>query len=158
MLTSHPALSRFFEELVALGVSPRQGANWIIGPVLSGLNSRRLEPDAMRLTPPTLARLIGRVAEGRLSRPSALQVLEGVFDTDGDVDAYGEANGLEQVNDSAVVAQTVARVLADHPGPVADYRAGRDKALSFLMGQVMRALGGRADPALVNRLLREALA
>lgn len=157
LLTAHPALSRFFEQLVDLEVSPRQGANWMLGPLLGALNSRRLAPDEMALTPPTLARLLGRVAEGRISRPAARQVLEGIFDTDGDVDAYIQAHGLEQVDDPAVVAEAVARVLAECPKSVEDYRAGKNKVLGFLVGQVMRALVGRADPNLVRRLLREEL-
>lgn len=157
LLTSHPALSAFFEELVALGTEPGQGAKWLLGPVLGALHSRELEPDGMALRPSTLACLLARVSEGRLSRPAALQVLEGLFDSDGDVDAYVQAHGLEQSDDPAPVTEAVAWVLAQHPGPAADYRAGKGKALGFLVGQVMRRLGSRADPALVNRLLKQAL-
>lgn len=158
MVTSHPALARFFEELIALGTPPKQGANWIMGEVLGALSERSLSPDQMPMTPRTLARLIALVGEGKLNRNTAVKVFEAVFDTDGDVDAYVAAHGLEQVQDVELVEKTVAQVLEENPQSVEDYRGGKEKAFGFLVGQTMRKLQGKADPQTVRRLLLERLA
>lgn len=157
MITSDGALARFFEELVDLGTPPKQGANWIMGEVLGALAQRAMEPRDMKLTAPTLARLIARVGEGRLNRNTAVKVFEAIFDTDGDVDAYVKEHGLEQVSDGGLVREACAGVLEANPQSVADYRGGREKAFGFLVGQVMRELKGRANPQTVNSTLKELL-
>lgn len=157
MITSDRALAAFFEELVALGAPPKQGANWIMGEVLGALSARGLEPKAMKLTAPTLARIIALVWSGRLNRNTAVKVFEAVFDADGDVDAYVREHGLEQVNDNGLVREVCARVLAANPQSVADYKGGKDKAFGFLVGQVMRELKGKANPQAVNAILSQLL-
>lgn len=112
----------------------------------------------MALTPPTLARLIQLVKEGRLNRNTAVRVCEAVFETNGDVDAYVAAHGLAQVSDAGLVAQVVEQVLSANEKSVADYRSGKEKAFGFLVGQVMRQLRGQAAPAVVRRVLLEQLA
>ncbi len=157
MITSHRALAAFFEALVELGVPPKQGANWMMGQVLGALSQRAMEPKDMKLTPSTLARLISLVGEGRLNRNTAVKVFEAVFDTNGDVDEYVAAHGLEQVNDSQLVQEICVKVLQAHPQSVSDYRGGKEKAFGFLVGQVMRALKGKANPQTVNEALRKLL-
>lgn len=157
MVTSHPALARFFEELIALGTPPKQGANWIMGEVLGALSARSLSPEGLTITPKTLARLIQLVGEGKLNRNTAVKVFEAVFDTDGDVDEYVAAHGLEQVQDVKLVENTVAQVLEGNPQSVADWRGGKEKAFGFLVGQTMRKLQGKADPQTVRRVLLEQL-
>ena len=157
MITSQKALADFFEEVVALGAEPKQAANWIMGEVLGALSAHGLEARDMKLTPPTLARLIQLVKEGRLNRNTAVKVFEAIFETDGGVDAYVKEHGLEQVSDAGLVSQVVDEVLAANAKSVADYRAGKEKAFGFLVGQVMRQLKGQASPAVVNQVLREKL-
>ena len=157
MITSDRALAELFEGLVALGAPPKQAANWIMGEVLGALSARGMEPREMKLTAPTLARLIDLVETGRLNRNTAVKVFEAVFDEDGDVEEYVREHNLEQVSDAGVVGQAVAQVLADHPRSVADFQGGKEKAFGFLVGQVMGRLKGKADPRLVHRLLRQAL-
>lgn len=154
MVTSHPALARFFEELIVLGTPPKQGANWIMGEVLGALSARGLSPQQVPMTPKTLARLIQLVGEGKLNRNTAVKVFQAVFDTDGDVDAYVAAHGLEQVQDVALVEGAVAQALEENPQSVADYRSGKEKAFGFLVGQTMRKLQGKADPQTVRQMLR----
>lgn len=158
MVTSHPALARFFEELVGLGTPPKQGANWIMGEVLGALSARSLSPEQMPMTPRRLARLIALVGEGKLNRNTAVKVFQAVFDTDGDVDEYVAAHHLEQVQDVEVVEQAVALVLEENPQSVEDYRGGKEKAFGFLVGQTMRKLQGKADPQTVQRVLLGRLA
>ena len=157
MITSQKALADFFEETVTLGAPAKQAANWIMGEVLGQLSAHGLEAGDMSLTPPTLARLIALVGEGKLNRNTAVKVFEAVFDTDGDVDAYVKDHGLEQVSDAGLVEAAVDQVLAANPKSVADFKAGKEKAFGFLVGQVMRLLKGQAAPAVVNQLLRDKL-
>ena len=157
MLTSQKPLADFFEEVVALGTDPKQASNWIMGQVLGQLSTHGLEAKDMALTPPTLARLIALVQEGKLNRNTAVKVFEAVFAHDGDVDAYVKEHGLEQVSDAGLVEQVVEQVLAANEKSVADFKAGKEKAFGFLVGQVMRQLKGQAAPAVVNQVLREKL-
>ena len=157
MLTSQKPLADFFEEVVALGTDPKQASNWIMGQVLGQLSTHGLEAKDMALTPPTLARLIALVQEGKLNRNTAVKVFEAVFADDGDVDAYVKEHGLEQVSDAGLVEQVVEQVLAANEKSVADFKAGKEKAFGFLVGQVMRQLKGQAAPAVVNQVLREKL-
>ena len=156
MITSDKVLADFFEEMVRLGAPPKQGANWIMGEVLGALSAKGMEPKDMALTPATVARLIALVSEGKLNRNTAVKVFEAVFD-DGDVDAYVKAHDLEQVNDASLVEKTAERVLAANPQSVADFKGGKEKAFGFLVGQTMRELKGKADPKVVNAVLRELL-
>ena len=157
MITSDRALAAFFEELVELGAPPKQGANWIMGEVLGALSQRAAEPKDMKLTAPTLARIIALVEAGKLNRNTGVKVFEAVFDTDGDVDAYVREHGLEQISDGGLVREACARALDANPRSVSDYRGGKEKAFGFLVGQVMRELKGRANPKTVTETLRELL-
>ena len=157
MITSQKALADFFEETVALGAAPKQAANWIMGEVLRQLSAQGLEAKDMTLTPGTLARLIELVQTGKLNRNTAVKVFDAVFVADGDVDAYGKEHGLEQVSDAGLVGRAVEQVFAANPKSIEDYRAGKEKAFGFLVGQVMRELKGRASPQVVNQTIREKL-
>ena len=157
MITSDKVLADFFEEMVALGAPPKQGANWIMGEVLGALAARGMEPGDMKLAPAAVARLISLVAEGKLNRNTAVKVFEAVFDDNGDVDAYVKAHDLEQVSDDGLVRELAAKVLAANPQSVADFRGGKEKAFGFLVGRTMRELEGKADPKVVNAVLRELL-
>ncbi len=157
MLTGQKALAGFFEAAVALGAPPKQAANWIMGEVLRRLSADGLEAKDMTLTPGALARLIALVQEGRINRNTAVRVFDAIFADGGDVDAYVAAHGLEQVSDAGLVEAAVERVLAANPKSVADYRAGKEKAFGFLVGQAMRELKGQAAPQAVHRALGAAL-
>ena len=157
MLTSQKALAEFFEATVALGTPPKQAANWIMGEVLRRLSADGLEARDMALTPRTLARLIELVQEGKLNRNTAVRVFDAVFADDGDVDAYVKEHGLEQVSDAGLVGSVVDKVLAANPKSIQDFKAGKEKAFGFLVGQVMRELKGQASPQVVHQALRERL-
>lgn len=156
-LTSQKALADFFEGTAALGAPPKQAANWIMGPLLAQLSARGWEAEDMRITPKTMARLIALVQDGTLNRGTAVQVFEAVFATGGDVDAYVAEHGLFQVSGGTLVEEAVERVFRENPKSIADWRAGKERVLGFLVGQTMRALKGRADPQAVQRAVREKL-
>lgn len=156
MLTGQRALAEFFEQTVELGAPPKTVANWILGPVLRQLSRRSLWAGDMSLRPEILAQIITMVERGRINRNSAVGVFEAVFDG-GDPEEYVKTNALEQVSDVELVERTVEEVIRENPGPVSDFRAGREKSFGFLVGQTMHRLGGKADPEVVNITLRAKL-
>lgn len=157
MITGQKALADFFEECVRLGTEPKQAANWIMGEVMGALSEAGLEARDMKLSPATLARLTALVREGKLNRNTAVKVFFAVFADDGDVDEYVKAHGLEQVNDPRALAAAVEKVFKANAQSIADFQAGKEKALGFLVGQVMRELRGKADPKAVNAAVLEKL-
>ena len=156
MLTSQRVLAEFFERVVSLGAQAKQTANWILGQVLRQLSQRGLEAAELPLRPETLARIIDMVEQGRINRNTAVQVFDAVFDG-GDPEEYVRVNGLEQLLDVGLVERTVEEVICEHPGPVSDFRAGKEKSFGFLVGQTMRKLGGKGDPKVVNITLKNRL-
>ena len=157
MLTGQKALADFFEEAVRLGGAPKDVANWMMGEVLRTLKEKSIEAKQMPLTPATLVKLLTLVKEGKINRNTAVEVFAAVFDEDADPAADVKEHGLEQVNDTALVESTVAQVFAENPKSVADYQAGKQKAFGFLVGQTMKLLKGKADPKVVNQVIRQKL-
>lgn len=156
MISGQKALAELFEQTIALGAPPKEAANWILGQVLRQLSVRGIEVERLALRPDILAGIIALVKDGTVNRNTAVQVLEAVFDG-GDPGQYIRRHGLEQVTDMGLVERTVEEILHQNPGPVAQFRAGKEKSFGFLVGQTMRRLGGKANPQLVNRLLRDKL-
>ena len=157
MLTGQKALADFFEEAVRLGGAPKDVANWMMGEVLRTLKEKSIEAKQMPLTPATLVKLLTLVKEGKINRNTAVEVFAAVFDEDTDPATYVKEHGLEQVSDTALVESTVAQVFAENPKSVADYQAGKQKAFGFLVGQTMKSLKGKADPKVVNQVIRQKL-
>jgi aspartyl-tRNA(Asn)/glutamyl-tRNA(Gln) amidotransferase subunit B len=148
----------FFEAVVAeAGGLERQAANWIIGEMAAALNRQEVEIARAPVDAPALAAILRRVDDGTLSASMAKQVFEGVWNGEGDPDAVIAARGLRQVTDSAAIEAMVEQVLSENPDQVEQFHAGKQKVLGFLVGQVMKASGGKADPKQVNVLLREKL-
>ena len=156
MLAGQTALALFFEKTVGLGTVPKTASNWILGQVLRQLAQRKLEVEDMALQPRTLARIIELVERGEINRNTAVQVFDAVFDG-GDPDEYIRANSLGQISDPEQIARAVEWVLARNPDAAAEFCAGKEKSFGFLVGQTMRNLGGKADPKLVNVILKNKL-
>jgi aspartyl-tRNA(Asn)/glutamyl-tRNA(Gln) amidotransferase subunit B len=162
VLTGSRALADYFEAAALALTTPnaaRSLANWVMGEVLRELKERRLEPAALAeaLPAPRLAALVALVEDGKLSSSAAKEVFAAVWGTAEEPAAAAERLGLVQVSDSAQIERWVDEVLAANAGPVAQYRAGKTQTLGFLVGQVMKRSGGRAQPPLVQDLLRRAL-
>lgn len=157
LITATPAMARFFEDTVVLGPHPKAVANWLSGVVAAYLNEHGAEIDQIALTPARLSALLHLVDAGTVSGRTAKEILVEMIARDQEPDAVVEALGLRQISDEAELGNVVDKVIADHPGPAAEIRAGKVRALPFLVGQVMRATGGRANPEAANRLLRERL-
>jgi aspartyl-tRNA(Asn)/glutamyl-tRNA(Gln) amidotransferase subunit B len=157
ILTGQKALVDFFEETVALGAPAKEVSNWMLGDMMRRLKDEELEPKDMKLTPANLAKLIKLIGDGKLNRNTAAKVFRAIFPDNADAEGYVKTHGLEQVNDAGLVAEVVEKVFAANQSAVDDYRAGNQKVMGFLVGQVMKELKGKADPKAVNQAVREKL-
>ncbi|MGE5460962.1 MAG: Asp-tRNA(Asn)/Glu-tRNA(Gln) amidotransferase subunit GatB [Solirubrobacterales bacterium] len=157
ILTGSAAVAAFFEETLALGAEPKAAANWVTQDVAGLSNKARVELADAKVTPAHVADLVRLVADGTVSATGAKQVLEEAFETGDPVEAIVEAKGLRQVTDTSALEGWVAEAIAENPGPVEQFKGGKEGILGFLVGQVMKKSGGSANPQVVNELLRERL-
>ncbi len=159
LMTQSLALARFYETARAACGNPKLVANWLMGEVSKRLNAEDRTIADSPIAAATLGALICRIADATISHNAARQVFESLWSGESaDVDALIEAKGLKQVNDSAALEAIIAEVVAANPKSVDEFRAGKDKAFNALVGQVMKASRGKANPAQVNELLRQRLA
>ncbi|MGH2406351.1 MAG: Asp-tRNA(Asn)/Glu-tRNA(Gln) amidotransferase subunit GatB [bacterium] len=158
LLTATPEVARFFDAAVAQYPQPKAVANWLVGEVAGYLNEHGKDLAQIPLTPERLVALLRLVDAGTISGRTAKEVLVEAIETDRDPASIVETRGLRQISDEDALAGVVDAVIAAHPGPAADIRAGKDRAMGFLVGQVMRATNGRANPEAATRILRERLA
>lgn len=156
-ITAQKALVDFFEATVALGAPAKEAANWMLGEMMRRLKEEELEPKDMKLTPENLAALISMVEQGTINRNTAAKVFRAIFPDNADAQAYVKEHGLEQVSDPVLVEHAVEEAFAENADAVADFKAGNEKVLGFLVGQVMRRLKGKADPKTVNEAVRDRL-
>ncbi|MBA3639359.1 MAG: Asp-tRNA(Asn)/Glu-tRNA(Gln) amidotransferase subunit GatB [Acidobacteria bacterium] len=157
VLTQSLALADYFEATAAASGNPKAASNWIMVEGLGRLNAAGMSIGDMRVTPEALARLIRLVESGRITGPTAKAVFERMFAEGGDAEALVAAGGLARVDDDDAIEALVRETLAQHPVPVAHYRAGKRQAFGFLVGQVMKSSGGRSDPAKTSAALRRIL-
>ena len=158
VLTASRAAAGYFEALVkAAGVDAKLCANWQTGALNAALNEADLPVSESKLSPASLAGLLKRIADGTLSGKMAKEVFDAMWAGEGGADEIIEKRGLRQISDSALIEKLVDDVLASNAKRVQDYRAGKEKAFNSLVGQVMKATKGKADPEQVNRVLRRKL-
>jgi len=158
VLTASRAAAGYFEALVkAAGVDAKLCANWQTGALNAALNEADLPVSESKLSPASLAGLLKRIADGTLSGKMAKEVFDAMWAGEGGADEIIEKRGLRQISDSALIEKLVDDVLASNAKRVEDYRAGKEKAFNSLVGQVMKATKGKADPEQVNRVLRRKL-
>ena len=158
LMTQSLAFARYYEAARDACHQPKLVANWLMGEVSRRLNAGGATIDASPVNAATLAALISRIADGTLSNSGARQVFDALWLRQGDaVDALIEAKGLKQMSDTSALQAIVDTVLAANAKSVAEYRAGKDKAFNALVGQVMKASQGKANPAQAGELLKKAL-
>jgi aspartyl-tRNA(Asn)/glutamyl-tRNA(Gln) amidotransferase subunit B len=155
MMTQTIGVASYFEAVAAASGQPKLAANWIMGEVARRLNASGASEIA--LPAPTLAALIGRVADRTISNNAARQLFDVLWDEGGDVDALIDARGLRQLADSGELERIVDEVITANAKSVAEFRAGKDKAFNALVGQAMKASKGKADPGAVSALLKKKL-
>lgn len=157
ILTGSKRMADIFEETVAICQKPKEVSNWLMVEAMRLLKEHGQEADALAFSPENLAKLIGLVDGNVINRTVAKTVFEAVFVTDANPEAYVEEKGLKVVNDEAALRTAIEGILAANPQSVADFQAGKEKAMGFLVGQTMRAMKGKADPAMVNAIVKELL-
>jgi len=158
VLTADKALADFFEDTVKAGAPAKAAANWVSVELLRLLNEREVQLANAAITPTALAELISLVEQGAVSALAAKTVFARLFQGGGSAAAALAELGLSQISGEEQLAATVDEVIRENPGAVANFKAGNERSLGFLVGQVMRKSGKRANPQLVNKLLRERLA
>ncbi len=158
VLTGSRALAAYFEVAARQSGQPKLAANWVMGELAAALNRAELDIATSPVSAAQLGALIQRIQDGTLSVKLAKQVFEGLWEGAGEVDAIIEARGLRQLSDSGELEKIIDDVLAANPKSVEEFRAGKEKAFNALVGQVMKASKGKANPAQVNELLKARLA
>ena len=154
-ITSQPALAKFFNQLYAECGDAKASANWLLGDVSRLMNT--IEGDAVPVDPRELAFLIGEIKKGAINNNSAKTVLEEMFGTDKKAADIIKEHGFAQISDTSLLDEAIAKALEANPQPVADYKAGKKAAIGFLVGQVMKATKGQANPGMVKEMLEKAL-
>lgn len=157
MITGSKRLADIFEETVALCGEPKKVSNWIMGETMRLLKEQGKDPEDIIFSPAYLAELIAMTDAKEINGTVAKEVFAAMFDQNVDPRRYVEEKGLKTVSDTGALQKTVKEVIAANPRSVADYHGGKEKAIGFLVGQTMKAMKGKADPALVNQMLREML-
>ena len=158
VLSASRELADYYEEVVAAAPQdPKLAANWVMGELAAALNRDGLELSAGKMPAARLAQLLRRVSDQTISGKIAKEVFEAMWVEGSGADAVIEAQGLRQITDSSAIEKAIDEVMAKNPGQLADYRGGKDKLFGFFVGQVMKATGGKANPAQLNELLRKKL-
>ncbi len=167
-LTATPAIASYYEEALQEletlpsaarenGASAKAVANWTITELGRLLNASNLPIDESPLRPRQLADLLGLLAEGTIGTPQAKTAFEAMFRTGKGVHAVVQELGLAQITDTGAISEAVEQAVRDNPKAVEDYYRGKDTAIKFLVGQVMKLTSGKANPSLVSDLVREQL-
>ncbi len=156
VLTTEQVIADFYEE-VARGRDGKIAANWVIGDFFAGLNRTGHTIENAPVSAAALGKLLDLIADGTINGKIAKEVLEAMMDTGKAADAIIEARGLRQVVDTGAIDAAVDAVLAANPDKIAQYKAGKDKLFGFFVGQVMKAMAGKGNPALVNEAVRRQL-
>lgn len=157
ILTESRKMADIFEAAAAICKKPKEVSNWLIVDTMRLLKVHEMDAADLKFSPDHLAKLIELIDAGTINRPTARDVFEKVFAENVDPEAYVEANGLKIEADDGALKGVIEGIVAANPQSVADYHAGKKKAIGFLVGQTMKAMKGKADPGTVNKILAEIL-
>jgi aspartyl-tRNA(Asn)/glutamyl-tRNA(Gln) amidotransferase subunit B len=159
VLTASREIAAFYEDVLRrVGQDPKLCANWVMGDFSAFLNRDNLDVGAAKVDAAGLAGLVSRIADATISGKIAKEVFEAMWESGASADAVIEQKGLRQITDTGAIESAIDDVMAKNPGQLADYRSGKDKLFGFFVGQVMKATGGKANPAQLNELLKKKLA
>ena len=157
IITGSKHMADIFEETTAICKKPKKVSNWLMGETRRLLKEHEKEPEDIAFSAENLAKLIELVDGGVINGNVAKEVFEQIFDRNIDPEKYVEEKGLKTVNDEGALRETIEQIVADNPKSVEDYHNGKEKAIGFLVGQTMKAMKGKADPGIVNKILKEIL-
>ena len=156
-LTSSKYLAAFFEECMEKGGDAKAVCNYVMVDLMKLLNEKGMEPKDNPVKPENLCELLKLVRDGVINSSVAKQVFEEVFETGKAPGAIVEEKGLKQIDDSDAIKELVLKIISENPKPVEDYKSGNKKAMTFFVGQVMKATKGKANPKTVNELVKAEL-
>ena len=157
VLTAEAETAFWFEDLLGHGVDAKQGSNWLLSELFGALNKLGKSLDESPVNPAQAAELLGLVADGTISGSIAKQVFEIMLETGQGAAAIVDERGLKQTNDTGAIEAEIAKIMAANEDKVAEYRSGKDKLFGFFVGQTMKAMQGKANPQVINELLKKAL-
>ncbi|MCI5775112.1 MAG: Asp-tRNA(Asn)/Glu-tRNA(Gln) amidotransferase subunit GatB [Aerococcus sp.] len=157
ILTQTVEMSNFFDATVEQGADAKLAANWLMGEVSAYLNENETSLDAIGLTPENLTEMIQLISDGVISSKIAKKVFKHLAEEGGSAKAFVEEQGMAQISDEATLKPLIEEAMANNPQSIADYKKGKKKAKGALVGQIMKATKGKADPKIVDQLLVEAL-
>ena len=157
IITGHKKLADLFEETTAICGKPKKVSNWIMVETMRLLKENEMDAEDLSFSAENFAKLVELADSGAVTNTVAKDVFELIFKEDIDPDKYVEEKGLKTVNDEGELRAVVEQILKDNPQSVEDYHNGKEKAMGFLVGQTMKVMKGKANPGLVNQLLRELL-
>ena len=157
VLTAEAETALWFEDLLAAGVEPKQASNWLMSELFGALNKLGKTLDESPVSPSQAAELLGLVADGTISGSIAKQVFEIMLETGQGASAIVEEKGLKQTSDTGAIEAEITKIMAANEDKVAEYRSGKDKLFGFFVGQTMKAMQGKANPQVINDLLKKAL-
>ncbi|MBO5561088.1 MAG: Asp-tRNA(Asn)/Glu-tRNA(Gln) amidotransferase subunit GatB [Firmicutes bacterium] len=158
VITAERQVAYIFEDATAICGKPKEVCNYVMGELMRLMSETGTLAEELEIEPKKIADIIEFVAQGKINRSVAKEVFEAVFKKNVDPAKYIEENNLAMVDDTSLVEETVAKVIADNPKSIEDLKAGKEKAKGFLVGQTMKALKGKANPQTVNKVLNEKLA
>ena len=154
-ITASKHLSDFFEKATNISNNPKAVCNWLLSDIARILNEKEIEPDEIPFKPEDLAELIGLIEKGTISSKIAKDVLEKMFETAEKPEKIIKDNGWIQISDEGEIRKIVEKIVDANPQSIADFKAGKEKALGFLVGQAMKETKGKANPQMLNTMFRE---
>ncbi|XKH51778.1 Asp-tRNA(Asn)/Glu-tRNA(Gln) amidotransferase subunit GatB [Chryseomicrobium palamuruense] len=155
VMTLTKEMSDFFEETISLGADTKLSTNWLMGDVSAYLNAEQKELKDTKLTPQGLAGMVKLIEDGTISSKIAKKVFKEMVENGGTADEIVKAKGLVQISDEGALRDIVTQTLDANPQSIEDFKNGKDRAIGFLVGQIMKATKGQANPPMVNKLLNE---
>lgn len=157
IITSYKKMADIFEETVRLGANPKKASNWLMVETMRLVREEEIEPDEIKFSPANLAALINMVEDKTINGSVAKEVFEHIFREDVNPQEYVKEHNLKSESNEDELRELAKKVIEENPQSVEDYRNGKKKAAGFLVGQMMKATQGKADPGIINKLLQELL-
>ncbi len=157
IITGTKKMADIFEATTAICNKPKKVSNWLMVETMRLLKENEMETEDISFSPENLAKLIEMADAGEVNSSVAKEVFEEIFKNNIDPEKYVEEKGLKTVSDDGALREVIEKVVADNPKSVEDYNSGKKKAIGFLVGQTMKAMQGKADPGMVNKILKEIL-
>ena len=157
IITNSKHMADLFEAATAICEKPKKVSNWLMGETLRLLKENNMDPEDLSFAPENLAKLVDLADAGTVNSSVAKEVFEQIFKENVDPEVYIEEHGLKTVNDEGALKATIEQIVSENPQSVADYKGGKKKAIGFLVGQTMKAMKGKANPGMVNKILKELL-